>query len=376
MSNPPNSPVVPRVALVHDFLHTFGGAERVLKTLTEMFPAAPVYTLLASPQVVASHFPNSTIHTSPLQRSPLRKWPHLLIAAMPQAIETFNLSTYNVVISSSGAFSHGVLTGPETRHICYCHSPMRYAWDWHREYLDDRGIGQGALRFAAESVMTRLRTWDQVSARRVDTWVANSQTVQERLSRYYHVESEVIYPPVDTDFFNSNTTPIVDNQPTYAVTVGRLSSYKRVEIMIQACAAAKIPLKVVGEGPDRKRLSRCAQKYAAEVSFLGRLGDTETRKIVANARCFLFAAEDDFGITPVEALSLGVPVLALARGGARETVREGENGWFFTEPTAQSLEQTLRHFLSEGVAFTPAQICETALRFSHARFTSAIHNLL
>ena len=352
-----------KIALVHDFLYTYGGAERVLSAFHRLYPEAPIYTMLAEPEIVRKHFPNATIITSSLQRSPLRRKPQLLLATMPRTIEEFDFSGFDTVLSSSGAFSHGVITGPDTRHVCYCHSPMRYVWDWHAEYLREKGVTTPLRRWFAETVLSNIRVWDAVAAKRPDVWMANSATVQKRIKKFYGVESTVIYPPIDTDFF----TPQEVKQGNYAVTASRLSAYKKIDEMIVACTKFGLPLRVIGDGEDRKRLEKMG---SPNVQFLGRLSEEDKRREIARAKLFLFAAEDDFGIAPLEALSLGVPVVALARGGALEYVQDGKNGRLF-EPGG--LGKALADF---NISMDAAQIRETALPFGMARFDEQIRNIV
>lgn len=347
-----------KIALVHDFLFTYGGAERVLSAFHRLYPDAPIYTMLADPEIVRRYFPKAKIITSSLQRSFLRRRPQLLLGAMPRAIEEFNLNEFNLVLSSSGAFSHGVITGPDTFHLCYCHSPMRYVWDWHAEYLKEKGWTSPLKKWFAESFLSPIRLWDRVSAERPDAWIANSQTVQERIAKFYGKPSEIIYPPVDTEFF----TPPDDIQAgDYAITASRLSPYKRVDQMILACEKLGIPLRVIGDGEDKARLENLA---GPTVTFLGRLSEQDKRREIAGARCFLFAAEDDFGIAPLEALSLGIPAVALARGGATEYVQDGKNGILYAEDLAEGLER----FLKDGVEFTSGRIRQSALKYGTEHF--------
>ena len=361
-----------KIALVHDFLFTFGGAERVLLALHHLFPEAPIYTMLAEPEVVKQHFSDATIITSSLQRSPFRQNPAWLIAAMPRAIEEFDLNQYDLVISSSGAFSHGVITGPDTVHLSYCHTPMRYAWDWHAEYLQERGVTSPLGLWFAQTVLSRIRTWDYVTSKRVDRWIANSKTVQARIEKYYHQKSEIIYPPVNTTFFDPSLVHTTSHKP-YAVVASRLSPYKRIDLAIEACATNNLELHIVGSGNERSKLEQVAQKSGGLVIFEGSINEEEKRALLANAICFIFPAEDDFGIGPVEALSLGVPVLAFGKGGALETVQPGKNGLLFKEQTASSLSEQLAIFLKDGVSRSPAQIRQSAEPFSLEVFNQNIH---
>ncbi len=357
----------PRIAIVQDFLLSFGGAERVIKLLHTIYPEAPIYTLLASKELLEREFPSADVRTSSLQGSWLPR--QFLLGRYPQAIESFDLRGYDIVLSTSGAFAHGVITGPETVHICYCHSPLRYVWDWHIEYLRENGLDRGLLHLPVEYILSRLRIWDVVSARRVDKWIANSQTVQKRIAKFYRAEADVMYPPVRTEYFDPAQVTAQENRGSYAVSVSRLTPNKRVDLIIQACRAAKMPLIIAGTGSDEGRLRRMAQGDPS-ISFVGEISEEEKRQLVGNARCFVFAAEDDFGIAPVEALALGIPVVALARGGATETVRDGQNGVMFAEPTVESLTTALQRL--PELSATAEQIRESSLRFSEERFIEEV----
>ncbi|MBU6389182.1 glycosyltransferase [Patescibacteria group bacterium] len=363
-----------KLALVHDFLFAYGGAERTLHALHELYPEAPIYTTFAYPEIVAAHFPKAAIITSPLQKHWLRQWPSLLINHMPQAVESFDLRGYDVVLSSSGAFSHGVITGPDTVHICYCHTPMRYGWDWHVEYLSERKVRNLPALLIANTAMSRLRLWDSLSAKRVDYWVANSQVVANRIRQYYRAESEIIHPPVNTEFFDFRSLGEI-KEGTCAITVSRLKPYKKIDLIIQACRAVGLPLKIAGAGEDEPRLRKLAGSDGT-VIFLGPISEEEKRTEIAGSRCFIFPADDDFGIAPVEALGLGVPVIAYKKGGALEYVKDSENGYFFKEQTVESLEEQLRRFVTDGVRMNRSDIRETAVSFGEAAFCQNITSFI
>lgn len=360
-----------KVALVHDYLYTYAGAERVLQAFHQLYPEAPIYTAFADPKLVRKHFPKATFITPPVSIGWSRRIPGLVWMLMPKVVELFDLKGYDLVLSSSGAFSHGVLTHPGTTHLCYCHSPMRWVWDWHREFLAERGIRQGLPLYFTEMVLSRLRLWDTLSASRVDHWIANSQTVSERISKYYRQLSQVIHPPVDTTFFDCQAIEWRE-QPAYALSVSRLDRTKRLDIAIGACAAVGLPLWIAGQGKDEGFLRAEAERLGADVRFLGPISENQKRQLLAEARCFIFPTEEDFGIAPVEALAMGTPVIALGRGGATETVQDGKNGRFFRELSVASLRETLDTFLSEGVQLDRAGIRKTSLPFSTERFVQEI----
>jgi glycosyltransferase involved in cell wall biosynthesis len=364
-----------KIALLHDFLFTYAGAERVLSAFHELYPEAPIYTMFAYPEIVEKHFPNATVITSSLQKNPLKKWPPFLLGQMPQAVESFNFNDFDIVLSSSGAFSHGAITGPETIHICYCHTPMRYAWDWHHEYLKERGFSNLFTLTLARRVLSRLRLWDAISAERVDIWLANSGVVADRIKKFYRRDATVIYPTVNTAYFDPEL--VTDKKKgMYAITASRLSPNKRVHLMIAACAKAGMPLSIIGGGSELSRLEKLASDLKANVTFLGPVSEEEKRRTIAEAGCFLFAAEDDFGIAPVEALSLGVPVISLAKGGIQEVIQSGKNGILFPEPTEQALTEALLSFKDQGVDWDEQQIRHSALPYSQKRFQQEIAEIV
>ena len=360
-----------KIALVHDFLFTYAGAERVLQSLHKLYPDAPIYTLIANPKVIKTHFPEATIHTSYLQKSWRRRYPRLLLPAYPRAVESFDFSDYDLVISSSGAFSHGIITGPRTLHICYCHTPMRYTWDWHAEHVTERKLGNSIMRLGWESLMHSLRLWDSITAKRVDVWLANSTAVADRIQTYYRQDAQVVYPPVDTTYFDPIHTPN-PKKVMQAVSISRLSQNKRLDLLITACAKANLPLVIAGEGSEKASLQALSKTLKAKVTFLGSISEAQKRQLLAESRCFIFAAEDDFGIAPVEALAMGIPVLALKKGGATETVIDGKTGLFFTEPTADAIYQSLHLFLKNGVTWDQEHIRSSVLKFSEEHFQEHI----
>jgi len=366
-----------RIALVHDFLYTYGGAERVLHALHTLYPDAPIYTAFAKPSVAEKHFPKAKIITSSLQKSPFRHFTLGIASRMPQAIEEFSFNEFDIVISSSGAFSHGIITGPQTHHISYCHSPMRYAWDWHSEFLAERGFNSAKLSgYLAESLLiSNLRMWDQVSAKRVDTWLTNSQTVASRIKKFYHQEAQIVYPPIDTDYFDPTKITVSKAEP-FLFVASRLSATKHVDWAIEAAAKTGMSLKIAGEGKERVTLEKMAQILKADIEFLGFVSEADKRDLLGTASAFIFPVEDDFGMAPVEALAMGTPVIAFGKGGATETVQHGKNGLHFQEPSVESLTQAVEQFLKKGVSYSPAEIRTSSLPFSRKNFNEAIQKLV
>ena len=354
-----------KVALVHDFLNQYGGAERVLLELHKMFPEAPIYTLLYDPAKMRGKFAGADIRPSFLQKFPrwFKRRHKYMLPFMPTAPETFNLRDFDLVISSSSAFAKGIIVKPKTIHVCYCHSPMRYAWDWNEKYLNEQGLGS-KRRIFARLILNYVRMWDKVAADRVDFFIANSRYTQARIKKYYGQESAVVYPPVDTDLETSFPS---GKSGDYFLIVSRLSPYKKVEVAIEAMNKLDLPLLVVGEGSPKyvKHLKSIA---GAGTKFAGWQSDEKIKKYYAGCRAFLFPGEDDFGITPVEAMSFGKPVIALRRGGTTETVIEGETGEFFKESTVEVMADAIRRFAENEKKYDSQKIRQRAEKFSREKF--------
>lgn len=355
-----------RVALVHDYLVQYGGAERVLEVLCELFPRAPIYTLVYDKKRMRGAFEDRIIRTSFLQKIPLARSKHRLFPLlMPLAIEEFNLSKYDMVISTSNSYAKGV--NVNSHHICYCHTPMRYAWDDCHKYLREFSY-PWFLKKLVPFAMNYIRVWDRISAERVTHYIANSQCVANRIKKYYRKDSEVIYPPVDISRFS-----IGDKIDDYFLIVSRLLPYKRFDIAIKTFKDLKMPLKIIGEGPDEKRLKKMAQG-ASNIEFLGRLSDEETKRYFSRSKAFIFPSEEDFGIVQVEAMASGRPVIAYRAGGALEIVVENKTGLFFDEQTPESLKQTLEKFKSEN--FNPEAIREFSKKFNKEIFKEKINEFI
>ena len=379
-----------KVALVHESLTHLGGAERVLAELHQLFPEAPIYTLYHDEQVVQTLFPDADVRLSFLRHFPrvIRRHERLFLPTLPVVPETFDLSEYDVAISSASAFAKGVVTRPGTLHICYCHSPTRYLWDWYPSLLDEYRT-RGFTRAALVVLLHYLRLWDQTAARRVDRFVTNSFATQGRIKKYYGRDAEVIYPPVDVERFTPHLSTVGPEGlpvrpavapwkgagfiPTrentgYFLVVSRLSPYKRVGLVVNTFHKLELPLVVAGEGRERRHLERLA---GPRTSFRGFVPDVELPALYAGARAIIFPGEDDFGIVPVEAMAAGKPVIAYRRGGALETVIEGVTGEFFDEPLDAVLAETIRQFLEKEATYDPLVIRRHAEQFSRARFRSS-----
>lgn len=349
-----------KIALIHDHLAQDGGAEKVLKVLAEMYPQADIYTLLYEQKHADKYFSGRTIKTSFIQRVPggvkHYRW---FLPWMPMAVEFFDLSDYDLVISDASAFAKGVITGPEVPHICYCHTPTRYLWDYTHRYIAELRYNK-FLKKIVSLFLNYLRLWDRQSADRVDYFIANSKLVQKRIKKYYSRDSQVIYPPVDIDSFQ------VVNQPSdYFLIGGRVVAYKRFDLVVEAFKELGWPVKIFGDGVDLGRLKKMAAG-ASNIEFLGRVDEVKKVELYQNCRAFLNPQEEDFGITVVEAMACGRPVIAYAKGGALETVIDGQTGVFFQQQTAKSLIAALQRF--DQLTFSPTTIRQQAEQFSRLNF--------
>ena len=348
-----------KVALVHDHLTQNGGAERVLLALQAMWPQAPTFTLLYDKKKMGDVFGHKDIRTSFLQELPLSlKKPRWYLPLMPTATEGYDVSDFDVVISSSSAFSKGVITAPHAIHICYCHTPTRYLWSDTHSYVEELNVPR-AVKTLLPPLLTRLREWDRLSADRVTHFVAYSETVARRIEKYYHRPSVVIPPPVDIDQFAIYRRP-----KEYFLTGGRLVAYKRFDLVVEAFNRLGMPLKIFGNGPKEKELKKRAH---GNIEFLGRVSDSERSRLFAQAKAFIHPHEEDFGITPVESMAAGRPVIAYRAGGATETVIDGVTGTLFDVQNWQELADTVLHF--DETMFQPDVIRSHAERFSLDVFT-------
>lgn len=362
-----------KIALVHDFLLYQGGAERVLKVLSEMYPEAPIYTLLYDKSALggpALGWENKDIRPSYLQKFPkfLKKHYQWFLPFFPVIPETFDLREYDLVISSSGAWSKGIVTKLDTIHVAYLHSPMRFIWDYNEKYLKERN--------KKPTIFTRLffnylRIWDRMAADRPDYLIANSKYTQKRIEKYYRRESAVIYPPVtichsglDPES-NKILNQVQDDREKYFLIISRLSPYKKVDIAVEAFNKLGLPLVVIGTGKQEKYLRKIAEP---NIKILGWQKEEVIKEYYKNARAFVFPCEDDFGIAPVEAMLLGVPVIAYRKGGALETVIEGKTGEFFDAQTPEVLADGVRRFMENKNKYDSDTIEAHATNFSKEIF--------
>ena len=356
-----------KVAVVHDWLVTYAGAERVLEQMLALYPDADLFSLIDFvPAAERDFLGGRPVHTSFLQRIPgARRRYRSFLPLMPLAIEQFDLSAYDLVLSSSYAVAKGVLTGPDQLHLCLCYSPMRYAWDLQHQYLRETGLDRGLRGALARWILHRMRLWDVRSAVGVDGFIAISRYIARRIWKAYRRKSTVIYPPVDVDAF----TPGGDREDFY-VTASRMVPYKRIDLIVEAFATMpQRRLVVIGDGPEAARIQ---SRGTPNIEFLGQQPFEVLRDRLRRARAFVFAAEEDFGIAPLEAQACGTPVLAYGKGGALETVRGlGEpdpTGIFFLEQTVRSLVDAVESFEREGGQIRPEACRENALRFGTPRF--------
>ena len=365
----------PRIAVVHEWLIDYAGSERVLREILDLYPQADLFTLIdARDDELRAAIPRPVRATSFLQSFPKpRRWLRYYVPLMPLAIEQFDLTGYDIVISSSHAVAKGVITGPAQLHLSYVHTPMRYAWDLQHEYLRAAGLERGPRAWAARLALHRLRQWDVRSANGVDVFVANSSHVARRIRKAYRREAEVLHPPVDVQSF-----PLQEKKEDFYLTVSRLEPYKRVDLLIEAFR--RMPerrLVVIGDGPEMPRLR---SKLPPNVELRGRLSTPEVRDHMQRARAFLFAGIEDFGIVMAEAQACGTPLIAFGQGGAAEIVRTGDasapTGVLFAQQTAEAVLEVVRRFERDPARFAPASCRENALRFDRSRFRSRFDEIV
>jgi glycosyltransferase involved in cell wall biosynthesis len=367
-----------KLAIVCSWLNQYGGAERVLEVLHDMYPQAPIYTSIYRPQALPERYRHWDIRTTVLDRLPLARRKHqLYLPLYPLAFESLDLRGYDVVLSLTSAFGHGVITPAETTHVCYCLTPARFLWSYHT-YIEREGVGR-LTRLALAPFLKSLRQWDLAAASRVDAFLAISRTVQRRIAKVYRRAAQLIYPPVDTSYAaapvgQSSGLPPESEQSgsgqsgglpysDYFLVVSRLVPYKRIDLAVRAFNELGLPLRIIGEGRDRAALQALARP---NIQFLGYLPDAEARTQMAHCRAFLFPGEEDFGIAPLEAMAAGRPVIAYAAGGALDTLAEGRTGVFFREATPASLAAAVRDFQTQS--FDPATLRAHAQQFDTAVF--------
>ncbi|MBI5414655.1 glycosyltransferase [Candidatus Peregrinibacteria bacterium] len=359
-----------RVAIVADWLTNYGGAESVVGSFMRIFPKADIFTTLFVPEEMKA-ISQKKVHTSFLQKFPkfLRKKHQIFLPLLPKAIESLDLSSYDLVLSSSSFVAKGCLTNPETLHICYCHTPTRYLWDDSQKYVEEFPVPKGlkwAMRFLPK-MLSRLRIWDHLAAERPDDYIANSEFIAERIEKYYQKKSTVIEPPVDIKRFSQHR---IVKKKNYYLAVGRLTPYKRFDLLIEAFR--RLPqkkLKIAGKGPDFHRLLSIA-KSAPNIEFLGFVPDEKLPELMICARAFLFPQIEDAGISLLEALASGTPVIALKKGGAKTLLRDGENGIFFEYQTPEDIIVAISR--CESMKFDAKSIRKSAEKYDRNAFEKRI----
>ncbi len=377
-----------RVALVHDYLNQYGGGERVLEALSTLFPQAPIYTLFYDEKRTGYAFAKKDVRTSFLQNLPRIKGAHHFFPLlMPIAVESFDFSEYDLVISDSASYAKGIITGTNTFHLCYCHTPTRYLWQDSADYTADSRYPY-LLKFGIPAAASYLRLWDRQAAQRPDAILANSRFVQKRIKKYYGRESQIVYPPVNFNSFASGVAPeegrsVLKNEgqtpvslrgsdprsaKDYFLIVGRLVPYKRFDIAVEACTRLSIPLKIIGRGPSYNHLRKIA---GPTIEFVGLVSENILPEYYRNAKALLFPQEEDFGITALESMASGKPVIAYGKGGALEIIEEGKTGIFFSEQTPDSLVGAIESF--NTTTFDSSEIRKFAEQYDIKYF---LHNIM
>lgn len=362
-----------KVAITHDWLVNYGGGERVLQQLLVMYPDADIYTLVYDKKKMAAFFPPEKVHASRLQRLPMATRLYTkMLSLMPGAWEEFDLTGYDLVLSSSSSCAKGVITRPDTPHVAYIHSPMRYAWDLYFDYYARSGF---LTRLFMKRWIPALRQWDYVSSQRPDCLVANSAYIARRIKKFWGRDAVVVNPPVNTVSLTPDGLP----HEGFYLAFSRMVAYKRLDIAIEACGRTGRKLVVIGSGGQEKELRKLAASFpGADISFTGRISDGDVRSYLQRCRALLFCAQEDFGIIPVEVQACGRPVIAYGSGGALETVVDGRTGVFFGKQDTDSLVDALGRFekLEAEGAFDAASIASHAAGFSEERFRSQMAGVI
>ncbi|WP_297915561.1 glycosyltransferase family 4 protein [uncultured Campylobacter sp.] len=354
-------------ALIHDWFSTYAGAEKCVESFTNIWDDFEIYSLIdflkgADRDKILK---GKHAHTSFIQKLPFAKDKYRnYLPLFPLAIEQFDLSGYDVVLSSSHAVAKGALTHSNQLHIAYVHTPIRYAWDLYHQYLRESGLDRGLKGVLAKYFLHKIRLWDASTANRVDHYVANSRYIARRIQKTYGKPSDVIYPPVDVDKFT-----LREAKEDFYLTASRMVPYKKIDLIVEAFSQTDKKLLVIGDGPD---MAKIKSKAGKNIELLGFADDETMADLMGRAKAFVFAAEEDFGITPVEAQACGTPVICFGRGGARETVLDGKSGLYFMEQNTKELLAAVAKFEQNYDKFEPTKIRENSLKFSRARFEAEI----
>lgn len=378
-----------RIAILHEMLVKLGGAEKVVEELCHIFPDADLYTLMYDEKKVGGVFPKTKIHPQVFSLTTqkiysLFKNQRFCLPLMPRSVESLDFSKYDVVIASSSGFAHGAITKPETRFIVYYHAPARYLWDWTHEYRTDIGWKKGIKGYLLGKLFLRLRIWDYIASKRSDIHLANSKNTQARIQKYFRTESQILYPPVDTERFSKDIqVPLspylkgkgLEDGGKYYIILSALTEFKRIDIAIAAFNAMQIPLLIIGEGNKRSELERISHK---NIHFVGaQYGDTLV-SLVQESLGLIFPGEEDFGIVPIEVMAAGKPVFALGKGGLRETVIPGKTGNFFFEADGSDFIEhfTPFHEKNQAGGFHPKDCQKQAEKFSAKTFAETMKKLV
>ena len=361
-----------KTAIIHEWLVNYGGSERCVESFVNIWNDAPVFALVdflndSERKIILNdkHTVTSFIQNLPFAKKKHRNY----LPLFPLAVEQFDLNDYELIISSSHAVAKGVLTNSNQLHICYCHTPIRYAWDLTHQYLNEAGLSHGLKSMVVKSILHYIRNWDITSSLRPDYFIANSKYIARRINKLYRRDAEVIYPPVDTDLF-----PVEDFKDEYYLTAARFVPYKRVDLIAEAFS--NMPDKkliIIGDGPEEQKIKSKSRK---NVELVGYQKTEDLKKYLQKAKAFVFAAEEDFGISVIEAMSCGTPVIAFSKGGTGETVIDGQTGILFDEQNAASIISAVKRFVSEIDSFDPAKLNQYAKQFDRKIFEQNILNFV
>lgn len=358
-----------KIAIVHEWFVSYAGSEKVVEQMLRVFPEADLFAIIDFlPKDKREFIMNKSVNTSFIQRLPFAKTKYRnYLPIMPIAIEQLNLSDYDIIISSSHAVAKGVITGPDQLHISYVHSPMRYAWDLQNQYLKESGLTKGLKSMFVRWILHRIRIWDVRTANGVDFFLANSHFISRRIWKVYRRKADVIYPPVDVNNFKYHKEKL-----DFYLTASRMVPYKKIDLIVEAFT--KMPSKqliVIGDGPDYKKIKKKANKYN-NIQLLGFQSSEKLKEYMASAKAFVFAAEEDFGIVPVEAQACGTPVIAYGKGGATETIvnidQTNPTGVLFESQTAEAIKEAVKIFEKNSSKFDSQECRKHAEKFSEERF--------
>ncbi len=365
-----------KIAIVHDWLVTYAGAEKVLECIIELYPDADLYSLIEDLDEDNKDFlKNKKVNTTFMQKIPLiKKIYRKLLPIMPFAVETLDLGKYDLIISSSHAVAKGVITGPMQLHICYCHTPIRYAWDLESEYLYEAGLSQGIKYFLAKHLLKKIRMWDFISSSRVDYFISNSNFIGKRINKFYRKNSNTIYPPVDIDRFKNSF-----KKEDYYFTFSRFVSYKKIDLIAKTFSKyfPDKKLLIAGDGPDKNKIKSYENN---NIKILGYLSQEELLKYLGGAKAFIFAAYEDFGIVNVEAQAAGTPVIAYGKGGGSETVigidKKNPTGLLFYEQNCESIRDAIIDFEDNIELFQQENMIKNANNFSKEVFKDSLSSFI